>query len=376
MNSEKSKCPDIASPEYLAIRAALGGDDHATHLAILRHRGSGLPYVETARCLLNTEQYECDDEGRAVWTRKYMDSLPDSHFLYVEPGGTKDKDGKTVPRTHRHFPYKDASGKIDQAHLKNALARIPQSNLSKEIKAKVFAHAQKLYNDTFSKKSDRLDDLERRVLTAEDVELRLIPVGGQLRLTGYAAKYEKWSQDLGGFREKIRAGAFEAALKTEDVRCLKNHNPDLLLGRTASGTMKLTSDTVGLRFETDLPDTVLGRDTATEIKRGDLSGCSFAFRAKTDEWNYLPDGKAERTIIDVQHLYDVGPVTYPAYPDTSVAVRAMEEKRAEALLTAVEPPPAEPKQPIIAAPARDMLRERLYRKAGRIISRNRPSADA
>lgn len=67
-------------------------------------------------------------EVKAVWTGAYMDSLPDSSFLYVEPGGTKDSDGKTVPRSKRHFPVKDADGKIDLPHLRNALARIPQSN--------------------------------------------------------------------------------------------------------------------------------------------------------------------------------------------------------------------------------------------------------
>ena len=68
---------------------------------------------------------------------------------------------------------------------------------------------------------------ERRVMLPNCSELRLATnAAGKTMLVGYAAKYERWSQDLGGFREKIRAGAFDAVLKTEDVRCLKNHNPD------------------------------------------------------------------------------------------------------------------------------------------------------
>jgi hypothetical protein len=84
-----------------------------------------------------------DDAFAAVWTTAYMNNLPDSAFLYVEPG-EKDKEGKTVPRSKRHFPYKDASGKVDLPHLRNALARIPQSNVSAEAKAKAIARARKL----------------------------------------------------------------------------------------------------------------------------------------------------------------------------------------------------------------------------------------
>ncbi len=87
-----------------------------------------------------------DDEStdKAVWTTAYMNDLPDSAFLYVESGGEKDEDGKTKPRSLRHFPYKDADGKVDLPHLRNALARIPQSNLPQDVKDKVSAKAEKL----------------------------------------------------------------------------------------------------------------------------------------------------------------------------------------------------------------------------------------
>jgi len=80
----------------------------------------------------------------AVWTRKYINDLPDSAFLYIEPGGKKDEEGKTTPRSLRHFPYKDASGKVDLPHLRNALARIPQSNLPQDVKERVTAKARKI----------------------------------------------------------------------------------------------------------------------------------------------------------------------------------------------------------------------------------------
>lgn len=62
----------------------------------------------------------------AKWTRAYMNDLPDSSFAWVQPGGKKDSGGKTVPRTYRHLPYKDAGGKIDLPHLRNAIARLGQ----------------------------------------------------------------------------------------------------------------------------------------------------------------------------------------------------------------------------------------------------------
>ena len=92
----------------------------------------------------------CDEEEhkkpviKAVWTRAFMNDLPDSAFLYVESGGEKDEEGKTVPRTLRHFPFRDATGKVDLPHLRNALARIPQSNVSQEEKDKATAKARKI----------------------------------------------------------------------------------------------------------------------------------------------------------------------------------------------------------------------------------------
>ncbi|RLB79582.1 MAG: hypothetical protein DRH17_13565, partial [Deltaproteobacteria bacterium] len=80
----------------------------------------------------------------ARWTTRYKNDLPDSAFLYIEPGGKKDKEGKTVPRSKRHFPYKDANGKIDLPHLRNALARIPQSNLPEDVKKRLMEKARRI----------------------------------------------------------------------------------------------------------------------------------------------------------------------------------------------------------------------------------------
>lgn len=166
--------------------------------------------------------------------------------------------------------------------------------------------------------------LERRIMPIDDVEMR-VSDGDNPKISGYAAKYGLFT-DLGFFREKIKSGAFDDALKDKslDVRCLKNHDPNLILGRTKSGTLRLDTNTVGLRFDNDIPNTTTGKDTLEEIRRGDISGASFAFTVAEDDWRYYEDKPAERTIIKIGQLYDVSPCTYPAYPDTTVAARSLE----------------------------------------------------
>lgn len=125
--------------------------------------------------------------------------------------------------------------------------------------------------------------------------------------------------------ERVARGAFDRALRDrQDVRALFNHSPDYVLGRTAAGTCRLTSDDVGLRYEADAPDTQAGRDVVTLVRRGDVTGSSFGFRVVKDTvTRELRDGHAYyiRTIEDVD-LYDVSPVTFPAYEGTDAGARA------------------------------------------------------
>jgi Escherichia/Staphylococcus phage prohead protease len=171
---------------------------------------------------------------------------------------------------------------------------------------------------------------ERRVFAAFEAELRVKSrENGSKVIEGYAAKFGKMSQILGEgkrqFVETIHRNAFENCISRCDVRCLRNHEPDLILGRTKSGTMKLSTDDVGLRFEVDLPDTQTGRDTAKDIERGDLDGCSFSFTTEEDgdEWDDATNPPT-RTLTKVRDLFDVGPVTYPAYLDTEVKCRSLD----------------------------------------------------
>lgn len=166
---------------------------------------------------------------------------------------------------------------------------------------------------------------EKRVV---DVELRAEGEDGKRRLVGYAAVFNRDSSDLGGFTESIRPGAFRDAIADgADVRALVDHDSSRILGRTLAGTLRLSEDKVGLRMEVDLPDTSVGRDIYESVTRGDISQQSFAFRTLEDEWR-KKDGKHHRELVSVE-LFDVGPVTFPAYADTSIAARSLEEWRSE-----------------------------------------------
>lgn len=192
-------------------------------------------------------------------------------------------------------------------------------------------------------------EVERRAFVGK-VELRAAPEGSKSpgTLVGYAAVYDKLSLDLGYFREKLAKGCFADALKRCDVRALKNHDDNLLLGRNTAGTLRMEEDELGLPFEVDLPDTSAGRDVAVEVGRGDMSGCSFSFTTDVDEWDW--SGQVPiRTIRQIRDLFDVGPVTYPAYDQTSVACRSFSRAQAER---------EKPKTPVLSlAKARQQLAE-------------------
>lgn len=151
-------------------------------------------------------------------------------------------------------------------------------------------------------------------------------------IVGYAAVFYNPSDPGTVYRmfdwleERISPGAFDRAIKeSHDARGLFNHQPANILGRVKSGTTRLSVDKFGLRYEIDVPDTQVGRDTLTSIKRGDISGSSFAFRATKVVWGQeVRDGKEIeiREIMDLD-LGDVGPVTYPAYEATSADTRSV-----------------------------------------------------
>lgn len=149
-------------------------------------------------------------------------------------------------------------------------------------------------------------------------------------VSGYAAVYDSQSNELWGFDEIIERGAFDNA-DMSDVRALFNHDPNQILARTSSGTLKLELDDKGLRYEFELPETSLGNDLRIMMQRGDISQSSFAFTIKEDSWEERSGKIPLRHIRQIERVYDVSPVTYPAYEQTSVTARsfhAFQEKQA------------------------------------------------
>lgn len=171
-----------------------------------------------------------------------------------------------------------------------------------------------------------MKDLERRHFTCDALSVELRAKGDKQVpiIRGHAAVFNQLSEDLGGFREQIAPGAFTEAIKTDDVRALWNHNPDYVLGRNMSGTLTLAEDARGLAIEVEPPDTQWARDLVVSMQRGDINQMSFGFSVRPNGQNWAKDdaGTVVRTLTKVR-LYDVSPVTYPAYPQTDVAARSL-----------------------------------------------------
>lgn len=167
--------------------------------------------------------------------------------------------------------------------------------------------------------------VERRFV-ATGLEVRADGDDDAMVVEGYAAKFDKETV-IWRYVEVIRKGAFSRAVKEDDVRALFNHDPNLILGRTKSGTLDLSEDETGLRCVITLPRTEPGRNLYESIQRGDVDQMSFAFVVVKEVWTNreLQDGttQALRELVEVK-LYDVSPVTYPAYEDTEIGVRELE----------------------------------------------------
>lgn len=174
------------------------------------------------------------------------------------------------------------------------------------------------------------DGLEVRHATDLPFEVRAEGDDAEIQFEGYAAPFNRRSQLIfGEFVEVIAPGAFRDAIARDDVRFVVNHDPNLVLARhrnVADDTMELREDTVGLRVSARMAPTTYARDLATVIRRGDVSGMSFRFRALDERWDIIRggelDGVVERTLLAVE-LRDVSVVTYPAYLDTSASVRGL-----------------------------------------------------
>lgn len=178
--------------------------------------------------------------------------------------------------------------------------------------------------------------MEKRNSPTTGVQRRFVPFafsrsedGGDgnnpLRIDGHGSVFNVLSEDLGGFREIIHPGAFDRALKKSDIRCLFNHDANLILGRNTSGTLEVGTDNAGLNYACEMADVSYARDLKVSIDRGDVNQSSFAFSVDWEDeterkWSMTrsEDGQWILNHFDVDELFDVSPVTYPAYKAAGV----------------------------------------------------------
>jgi len=178
-------------------------------------------------------------------------------------------------------------------------------------------------------------DIERRyVRHVAGVEVRAGKGGDGAKeqvLIGRAIVYGAYSRDLGGFVERVQPGFVAQTLRDgADVLARYQHDSDMLLGRTASGTLDLRDSEDGLDYEVRLPDTDYAHNVAALAARGDVRNSSFAFRLMPggDEWDLTDQGTPLRTLKrGGGALVDVAPVVSPAYPDATSGLRSLAEQR-------------------------------------------------
>jgi len=292
-------------------------------------------------------------EERAEWSTAYMNDLPDSAFLIVEKGGSKDSEGKTTPRSLRHFPVRDANGDVDMAHLRNALSRIPQSNLSSELKAQAQKKAQALMSKMGMDDNDADDralgaDWELRYAVAPITHVEVREPGetgdGSLTMSGYAAVFnEKTTLHDGALTrvtETIDPGAFNRVMAEQGIGTPAGaihlnigHDMDRCIAATdvpagQVGSLQLRPDAHGLWFLARTPaDLTDARDAAIRLRHGIAQQASFAMRiAKVEPSSRaLGDGRFEdhQRIMEIGRVRDICIAAQGAYPQTLVQLRTM-----------------------------------------------------
>ncbi len=274
---------------------------------------------------------------RAAWDTAYINDLPDSAFLYIEPGGSKDSDGKTTPRSLRHFPVKDAGGNVDVAHVRNALSRIPQSNVPASAKAAATRKAQDMLNtaDSSGRSDDDAPPRDSLVRVSEPFTLTRTSEDGMPTLHGVGATYDEWteinSRFEGHFMERFAPGSFRKTIGEgrDRIRCLFHHGQDPNVGVKPLGTItELEERGRGVEYAVDLFDADYVRALVPGLEAG-VYGSSFRFGIvkKDDERKRVSNGKGllERTIREAS-MRELGPTPFPAYAGTSAGLRSVTDE--------------------------------------------------
>ena len=167
------------------------------------------------------------------------------------------------------------------------------------------------------------NNIEKRFIT-QPLEIEKRADGEESRfITGYGVVFDSWSRDLGWFKETVDKKAFDDVDMGEVVATF-NHNFDNVLARSDSDTLELTIDSVGVKYRFEAPNTTYGNDLLENVRNGNVKGSSFMFTTLEQRWTYKDDESEidEREIVKVDRLIELGPVTMPAYPDTTAAQRS------------------------------------------------------
>lgn len=256
---------------------------------------------------------------RAQMTSASINDLPDSAFAYIEPGGKKDGTGKTIPRSLRHFPIHDA------AHVRNALARAPQSPFGDKAMPKIRAAARR-----FGIEVSHMNTKSRPTLglCVRSFGFEARGSGDGRTLEGYAAVFDTPARirDLqGDFDEVIRPGAFARSLEARTPVLQFEHGRDPRVGAVPIGAIEeLREDGQGLFVKARLFDNTVVEPVRQAIAERAIRGMSFRFGVpdKGDTWSRGDNGIEQREIRDAD-VHELGPVVFPAYDTTSVSVRSM-----------------------------------------------------
>lgn len=167
-----------------------------------------------------------------------------------------------------------------------------------------------------------LSEIELRAVPKTELRLKDGADGSLGILEGLPGiPYNSWSEDLGGFRERVLPGAFDESLMEADIVSCRDHDDSQILGRTSEGQLRLDNRDDGLFYEVDLPDTTYSRDLKELVTTKRVKGNSFRFVTIEDRWSVI-SGKEYRDLVKCE-LYEVGPVTMPAYPATGLGLRSL-----------------------------------------------------
>lgn len=266
-----------------------------------------------------------------------INNLPDSDFAYIEPGGTKDAEGKTTPRSLRHFPVHDA------AHVRNALARASQSPFGEKAMPKIRAAAKKFGVDVGDGQEGRS---MRLPFESGDVYIRAMLPGpefveaeGQMpKLVGTLAVFDEWaeikSSAEGHYMEKLARGAFTKTLRDHpNVPVMYQHGEDPQVGPKPLGTIdRLEENAKGVDYEVSLFDVDYVRSLLPALKAGSKAGIgsSFSFRKvndkyEIDRWPKRSQWNPEQWPEVIHHevrMLEFGPGVLPVYAGTSAGLRS------------------------------------------------------